>query len=112
LEACAQSGPYQFKWIHGELVYFDLFFSIHRIRRFGRCCISVEQISKPLYDGFDSNSFCLHSADVSSRQVGVYILVLSFLAFWLLPFLLELECAMQLAHKNIGNIIPLCRKKN
>ena len=35
-----------------------------------------------------------------------------FLAFWLLPFLLELECAMQLAHKNVGNIISLCRKKN
>ena len=57
LEACAQSRPYQFKWIHGEPVCLDLFYSIHRISRFGRCCISVEQISKPLYNGFDSNSF-------------------------------------------------------
>ena len=109
LEACAQSRPYQFKWIHGEPACFDLFFSIHRIRCFGRCCISVEQISKPLYDGFDPNSFvCIRLMSVHGRLEYIFL----FLAFWLLPFLLELECAMQRAHKNVGNIISLCRKKN
>ena len=47
-------------------------------------CISVEQISKPLYDDLIPTllflALRLHSAEVSSRRVGVYISDLSFSA--------------------------------
>ena len=74
-----------------------------RLSKFQNHCVIV-LIPIPLF-----LALCLHSADVSSQWVEVYISVFS---FWLLPFLLELECAMQRAHKNVGNIISLCRKKN